>query len=400
MRKQVWELGNNNIIGLKNVQNIFESKVREPNYLTFEILEDGVVTFTSEKNVLQWSFDNGNTWIEGNEIEVKKGDNVRCKGKCVVSSDMTGNSLGIGQFSTTCYYNLSGNVASLLQQCIELTEEQIIDNIYAVICGLYILKGTSGETLMETNYPNLSKKDRIINSISDNENRATMNWDEIVHQMYPFTISTQKYLLERAYDFIIKSELENINQMLPNYAELTPKEFFTTFAKMNTPDATDLDGIGFGMVMYMKQDWRGSYKSLFRDNIKLLNASELVVYAFIQEECTSMFYNCSSLITAPKLPTTILDIDCYNSMFSNCTSLAKAPELPATQLIGDCYHSMFENCTNLNYVKMLAIDAHDKYLYNWLKGVSPTGTFVKNSAATWDESKVIPDGWTVETVDV
>jgi hypothetical protein len=37
----------------------------------------------------------------------------------------------------------------------------------------------------------------------------------------------------------------------------------------------------------------------------------------------------------------------------------------------------------------------------WVKGVASSGTFVKNSAATWDVTGVngIPSGWTVETAD-
>ena len=31
-----------------------------------------------------------------------------------------------------------------------------------------------------------------------------------------------------------------------------------------------------------------------------------------------MFYNCTSLTTAPELPATTLDNDCYNDMFSGC----------------------------------------------------------------------------------
>ena len=36
---------------------------------------------------------------------------------------------------------------------------------------------------------------------------------------------------------------------------------------------------------------------------------------------------------------------------------------------------------------------------NWVDGVASTGTFVKNSAATWNVTGVygIPSGWTVET---
>ena len=39
------------------------------------------------------------------------------------------------------------------------------------------------------------------------------------------------------------------------------------------------------------------------------------------------------------------------------------------------------------------------YTQNWVSGVASTGTFVKNSAATWDVTGTsgIPSGWTVET---
>lgn len=38
---------------------------------------------------------------------------------------------------------------------------------------------------------------------------------------------------------------------------------------------------------------------------------------------------------------------------------------------------------------------------DWVKGVASTGTFVKNSAATWDVTGVngVPEGWTVEFAD-
>ena len=40
------------------------------------------------------------------------------------------------------------------------------------------------------------------------------------------------------------------------------------------------------------------------------------------------------------------------------------------------------------------------YTNNWVSGVSANGTFVKNSAATWDVNGVsgIPTGWTIQTV--
>ena len=61
----------------------------------------------------------------------------------------------------------------------------------------------------------------------------------------------------------------------------------------------------------------------------------------------SMFYGCTSLITAPELPATTLADKCYHSMFRGCKSLTTAPELPATTLANYCYHEMFYGCTSL-----------------------------------------------------
>ena len=40
-----------------------------------------------------------------------------------------------------------------------------------------------------------------------------------------------------------------------------------------------------------------------------------------------MFYNCTSLTTAPQLQATSLEISCYSHMFGFCTSLTIAPKL-------------------------------------------------------------------------
>ena len=61
----------------------------------------------------------------------------------------------------------------------------------------------------------------------------------------------------------------------------------------------------------------------------------------------NMFLGCTSLTTAPALPATTLANYCYQSMFSNCTSLVTAPTLPATTLANYCYHSMFLGCTKM-----------------------------------------------------
>ena len=89
-------------------------------------------------------------------------------------------------------------------------------------------------------------------------------------------------------------------------------------------------------------------------------------------------------------------------MFSGCTSLVTAPELPATVLVKNCYYSMFSGCTNLNYVKAnFKTEPSSKYTSYWLDRVSSTGTFVANPSATWTTSisrnrTTVPAGWTIQ----
>ena len=59
---------------------------------------------------------------------------------------------------------------------------------------------------------------------------------------------------------------------------------------------------------------------------------------------------------------------------------------------------MFYGCNKLNYIKMLATDiSSSDCLYNWVNGVSSTGTFVKHPDMTSLPTGVdgIPEGWTV-----
>ena len=78
---------------------------------------------------------------------------------------------------------------------------------------------------------------------------------------------------------------------------------------------------------------------------------------------SSMFYNCTSLTTAPKLPATTLANNCYTSMFRYCSSLTSAPELPATTLADYCYQSMFRDCTSLTSAPELPATTLANYCY-------------------------------------
>ena len=115
-----------------------------------------------------------------------------------------------------------------------------------------------------------------------------------------------------------------------------------------------------------------------------------------------MFQSCTSLATVPSdlLPATILADACYDSMFNGCSLLTEAPELPATTLRTKCYQYMFNMCSSLSYIKAaFTTTPSTSYTSGWVKGVSSTGSFLKNSAATWNVTGYngVPSGWTVET---
>lgn len=139
---------------------------------------------------------------------------------------------------------------------------------------------------------------------------------------------------------------------------------------------------------------------MFTDCTSLVTAPALSATTLAENCYEGMFAGCTSLTGAPELPATTLAQSCYTQMFAFCTSLTAAPELPASTLMIHCYESMFEGCTNLNYIKCLATDISASYCtYDWVSGVSPSGTFVKAVSADWSVktgAAGIPSGWGVQ----
>ena len=145
----------------------------------------------------------------------------------------------------------------------------------------------------------------------------------------------------------------------------------------------------------------GQYYGLFQNCECLRTAPDLPATTLSTGCYVLMFDGCTNLTDAPQLPATDLTLACYLQMFNGCTSLATAPDLPATTLTDMCYYQMFAGCSSLSSVKALFTDsqsASSQYsnIYNWLDGVSSTGTFYKNNSATWDRDDIgIPADWTV-----
>ena len=142
------------------------------------------------------------------------------------------------------------------------------------------------------------------------------------------------------------------------------------------------------------------YSYMFYGCSSLTTAPELPATTLANYCYRYMFRGCTSLTTAPELPATTLTNSCYSYMFYGCTSLTTAPELPATKLTNSCYSYMFYRCQKLNYIKaMFTTTPSTSYTQNWVNSVAASGTFIKNSAATWNVTGAngVPSGWTVVT---
>ena len=142
----------------------------------------------------------------------------------------------------------------------------------------------------------------------------------------------------------------------------------------------------------------GCYYGMFSGCTYLETPPELPSTALSANCYYCMFADCSSLQTAPELPATTLAARCYSDMFKGCTSLTTAPDLLAVDSADYCYRNMFSGCTSLSYIRCLLIDSSLNSTNSWVRGVSSSGTFVKNSGAEYWATGYngIPSNWTVE----
>ena len=140
------------------------------------------------------------------------------------------------------------------------------------------------------------------------------------------------------------------------------------------------------------------YHYMFYNCTSLTTAPELPATTLAGDGCyRDMFERCGSLTTAPELPATTLANYCYQDMFYGCGSLTTAPELPAKTLKQECYSFMFYNCYEINNIKCLATDiSASNCLYRWVNSVNASGTFTKAAGVEWPTGESgIPNGWTV-----
>ena len=238
-------------------------------YLTTVALENGTITFTpTESNAISYSTDNGNTWVEGNSVNVVNGDKVLWKGMMTPSVYD-----GIGKFSSTCNFDVQGNIMSLIYGDDFKNQLSLEGKDYCFYCLF------SGATKV------VSAENLILPA-------TTLALACYGGMFYGCTSLT--------------SVPELPATTLANYCYLSMFLECTSLTSAPELPATTLT--------------YGCYGSMFGGCTSLTSAPELPVTTLAESCYEAMFSNCTSLTSAPELPATTLAESCYNNMFNTCTS--------------------------------------------------------------------------------
>ena len=377
-------------------------------YLTFVALEDTTFKLTIGSAVsesilssISYSTDGGETWNTTNNVNsqtvtittptISEGEKVLWKGSGTGVSTTTNNSNRPSTssiFSSSGRFNAEGNIMSLIYGD-DFSDEDSVEGTYNFALLFY-----------SYNMPDTAKIVSVKNMIFPIKSISTCCY---------FRMFQHCPLLEEAPSSIDAESIGNsgcTNMFWTcNNLKTTPKLQATTLGSyccqnmfgmcISLTTATEL--IATTLANYCYNQMFVGCTNLTTGPHRIGSSDTIMA----PSACTNMFSGCTNLTTAPELPATTLVENCYSEMFYNCTSLKTAPVLPATTLANYCYTYMFYGCRSLNYIKaMFTTTPGESYTINWVRGVASTGTFVKNSAATWTTTGVngVPNGWTVETV--
>ena len=256
-------------------------------YLTFVVVEPSSFSFSGTigragTNLIQYSLDNGVTWSEPlNEVTTEvlpSGSKVMWKGNMHGNSHYVSSSVsydGVGKFSSTGYFNLEGNIMSLIysDNYSGTTIPNQTDIFYALFRGCSKLISAKNLAL-----PN--------NTFQGCYNRMFSGCTSLIE--LPMLPTTE--LSPYCYVYMF-SECTSLTDVPYNYLPLTSLEAWC-------------------------------YQSMFAGCTSLVNAPQLPATE-PQAGCYYyMFYGCTSLTTAPVLPVRDACTQyCYAFMFYGCSSL-------------------------------------------------------------------------------
>ena len=272
--------------------------INTDDYLTIEALEDGL-TASLSTNACEYCVDGDGNWkslaADTATESINTGHTLSFRGNLTPAS-----SKGIGTFTVNKNFNLKGNCMSML----------FGDNA----ANNYSLGYKTHAFYMMFSYC------RTLQSVSANLLPATT-----------LTYSCYSHMFEGCTSLTTAPELPATT--------LADSCYYSMFYGTNVlPDCSNIDFTS--KTVLASGGLRGLFagtKVIDDDLFDILpidsNGKYCLPATTLANSCyDNMFYNCTSLTTAPELPATTLANYCYSNMFQNCTKLITVPKLPATTL--------------------------------------------------------------------
>lgn len=416
-------------------------------HLTFTALESGTFNFqinvnTNQYSYVEYSLDNGHTWTRTDNVDnqavdvttptIQAGAKVLWRGSgnrtCATSSTYTAS-----VFTSTCRFNASGNIMSLLYPSDYESRTTAPEACFRELfknCTTIVTAPELPALYIGQNAYNGLFKDCTALTTSPELPFTTVDYAGCYHMFYGCTSLTEA-----------TSELkptapsgQSYCGMFCNCTSLTiaPKIMATSFSTKNNcyymfkgcsslttvyklyvtnvgenscremyMDCTSLKNIPSDMLTLATTVGQNGCYGMFQNCTSLENTTDIGATTMAYASFIYMYKNCASLLSTPnELPATTLSGSCYRQMFYGCTSITEAPVLPALTLTNQAYQEMFDGCTHLAKIKMMATNiSATNCLANWVRNVASTGTFIKNVDATWTTTgnSGVPNNWTVQT---
>ena len=392
----------------------------QPNYLCFTALESGTFTLTIGANLstsllsyVEYSL-NGRTWVKTDNVysttvtittpTVNAGDKVYWRGSGTRNSptrDTNTNNKSI--FSSTCKFDISGNIASYLFG----KNYQNVALAYRAFVGLFM------------NCTNLvNAQDLVIDPV-------TTTYDDFAYLFYGCTslltspdlsnIPINEYIFAGTFQgctsLVSTSELPQTALMRNCYysmymgctaltvpSPIGAKVFKQSSCSQMYYGCTHLTKAA---AMTVDDAENSAFLGMYQGCTLLTDAENITINSFSGTNiCQNMFRQCSSLVDKiPTINASSITNGCFTYMYYMCSNLTKAHSFPALTLLPTCYSFMYHS-TKVNYVKMYATDiSATNCLTNWLYEVPNNSSciFVKNINAQWTDTgwSAVPTNWTV-----
>ena len=361
--------------------------VNKDDYLTFDILSDGYVSFKSympsvSTKAIEYRINGHGGWKtldsadeEGTRFYAHTGDVVQFRGQNSEYSAWG----AVTKFNTSVRYNARGNIMSLIDSVnfsalTEITENGALSNLFSqsdvVDVSELILPAT---TLHQNTYANLFAGCTQLISVPQMAVAASTGYGSYWHMFNGCTslVDASSITIQAVGQFsctkmfggctalrhgpsINTSSLPDqcFQEMFSGCDVLNSVSFVTTATAAGEYSCNKMFYGCSGLLWFYPA---GSNEDIREDRIELTSGGRVdlsTVTVFRDYSLASMFEGCSSILRSANLNSAqTVSKHCFEAMYKNCILMRTAEDdaLPASDLEDYCYHEMYSGCSSITY---------------------------------------------------